>query len=87
MNKPVKDCGAVHLTMEELGNTMAQNHQGIGPVCGYHLWKRPSGGCNQAETVYIREIKREKAPAKKVTEKELEAIKTGPLRVKIRKKQ
>jgi len=98
LNQMVQDCGAVHLTMEERGDTTVfqdinetwlkitrELDQFVPSICGKDL---EVAATKHAETVYLREIKRainKKAPKKKVTGKDLEAIKTGPLTLKIRR--
>jgi hypothetical protein len=102
MNILVKDCGNVHLTKEKKGHTITlhdinQTWQKItrklddfiANVCGPDLRETAT---KYAETMYIRSIK--KAITKKtantnvrVTGRELEAIKTGPLTLKIQRKK
>lgn len=99
LNKLIKNLGEVHLIMEKRGNTIMfqdindtwlkitnELDQFVANVCGKDL---KEAATKHAETVYIREVKKainKKASKAKVTGKQLEAIKTGPMTLTIRSK-
>ena len=102
LNKLVKNCGVVHLIQEERGDTTAfydgnetwakiesRLDQFVGNICGKDLGQAAR---KHAEDMYLREVKRailtkKSNSAASLTNRQLEAIKTGPLTLRIQRRK